>query len=134
MAFPKYEPAQLVFEFFKMFSRWNWPAPVALTNFEEPPVAQMNGGGHGSHHAWSSWNPEKNASEKHHVMPIITPTFPHQNSTFNVTHSTLALITDKLRKGEATCARIFQGEDTWDELFKVYNLLSLLLKLYLGRL
>ncbi len=52
-------------------------------------------------------------------MPIITPTYPHLNSTFNVTSSTLKLIQDKMARAHRLCKRIFDGEESWVTLFKV---------------
>lgn len=37
---------------------------------------------------------------RHHLMPIITPAYPEQNSTFNVTRSTRAVIVDEMEEGE----------------------------------
>ena len=53
------------------------------------------------------------------VMPILTPTFPHQNSTFNVTANMLCLITEKMVVAAQTCDRIMKGDDSWETLFKV---------------
>ncbi len=79
----------------------------------------------------SSWNPDKNPQERHQVMPIITPTYPHINSTFNVTPSTLKLIQEKMTRAEELCQKIFKGEEKWETLFKVnvflfYHLLNLI--------
>ena len=59
------------------------------------------------------------------VMPILTPTFPHQNSTFNVTANTLKLIIEKMAVAAQTCDLIMQGEDSWDTLFQVWPLHSI---------
>jgi len=50
---------------------------------------------------------------------VITPTFPHINSTFNVTHSTLKLIQDKMSKAHALCQEILEGREEWETLFRV---------------
>ena len=45
------------------------------------------------------WDPRINPSDKYHLMPIITPAYPQQNSTFNVTHSTLAVMKEEFKRG-----------------------------------
>lgn len=38
-------------------------------------------------------------SDRFHLMPIITPAYPHQNSTFNVSASTRTVIMEEFRLG-----------------------------------
>lgn len=41
-----------------------------------------------------------NVSDRFHLMPIITPAYPQQNSTFNVSASTRTVIMEEFRLGE----------------------------------
>ena len=52
-------------------------------------------------------------------MPIITPTYPHMNSGFNVSASTLKLIKDKMARARELVQKIFNGDELWITLFKV---------------
>ena len=52
-------------------------------------------------------------------MPILTPTYPHQNSTFNVTANTLKLIKEKMGVAADICDQIMEGKETWETLFQV---------------
>ena len=70
-------------------------------------------GGHGS------WNPDVNFAERFQVMPIITPTYPHLNSSFNVSQNIKKLIQQKMLVAAGTCDKIVRGEESWDALFKV---------------
>ncbi|QQP49592.1 Poly(A) polymerase gamma, partial [Caligus rogercresseyi] len=93
---------------------WNWPEPVMLCPLEDDVENP-------SDYSMQSWNPKKNPAERFHVtrvMPIITPTYPHLNSTFNVTQSTLKLIQDKMSTAVNTSSQILEGHDKWDSLFK----------------
>ncbi|VDM29663.1 unnamed protein product [Toxocara canis] len=45
------------------------------------------------------WDPRTRSCDRYHLMPIITPAFPEQNSTFNVTKSTRQVIMNELEEG-----------------------------------
>lgn len=52
-----------------------WPQPVLLKEILD---GQLN---------FPVWDPRVNPADRFHLMPIITPAYPQQNSTFNVTQS-----------------------------------------------
>jgi poly(A) polymerase len=69
-------PARLLELFFRTFCVWKWPAPVLLGPIQEtPPVGAL---------PLPSWNPNTNPRDGLHVMPIITPSYPSMNSSYNV--------------------------------------------------
>ena len=43
--------------------------------------------------------PQINPSDRFHLMPIITPAYPQQNSTFNVTLSTRSVMLKEFKRG-----------------------------------
>jgi poly(A) polymerase Pap1 len=43
-----------------------------------------------------------NPGDRYHVMPIITPAYPQQNSTYNVTQSNRSIMVDEFKKGTTT--------------------------------
>ena len=45
------------------------------------------------------WDPRINPLDKYHLMSIITPAYPQQNSTFNVSHSTLTVMKEEFTRG-----------------------------------
>lgn len=45
------------------------------------------------------WDPRIRTTDRYHLMPIITPAFPEQNSTFNVTKSTRQVIVNEFKEG-----------------------------------
>jgi len=50
-------------------------------------------------------------------MPIITPAYPQQNSTYNVTQSTRQVIVEEFRDAFASTQKIYAGTDEWSSLF-----------------
>jgi hypothetical protein len=76
----------------------------------------------GSGTSLPSWNPDKNINERYQVMPIITPTYPHINSSFNVTENTKQLIQRKMLVAAETCDKIMRGDDKWDSLFNTCHI------------
>lgn len=59
-----------------------------------------------------------NVQDRYHLMPIITPAYPQQNSTFNVSISTRTIITEAFKAGLSLTEDILMGRMTWDKLFE----------------
>uniref|UniRef100_A0A8C1FEZ5 polynucleotide adenylyltransferase n=1 Tax=Cyprinus carpio carpio TaxID=630221 RepID=A0A8C1FEZ5_CYPCA len=70
--YPNAVAATLVHKFFLVFSKWEWPNPVLL---KQPEDSNLN---------LPVWDPRVNPSDRYHLMPIITPAYPQQNSTYNI--------------------------------------------------
>lgn len=51
-------------------------------------------------------------------MPIITPAVPAQNSSYNVTLTTKAVLLREFTKAHSVMRRILKGEVSWNRLFK----------------
>lgn len=86
--YPNALPATLVHKFFLVFSQWKWPQPVLL---KQPAAVNLG---------FPVWDPRVNVSDRFHLMPIITPAYPQQNSTFNVSASTRTVIMEEFRLGK----------------------------------
>ncbi|XP_040522935.1 poly(A) polymerase gamma [Gallus gallus] len=99
----------LVHKFFLIFSKWEWPNPVLL---KQPEENNLN---------LPVWDPRVNPSDRYHVMPIITPAYPQQNSTYNVSTSTRAVVVEELKHGLAVTNEILQGRSDWPKLFEQPN-------------
>jgi poly(A) polymerase len=56
------------------------------------------------------WDPRYNVGDRFHIMPIITPAYPQQNSTFNVSQSTLKVMQEEFQSSLAICEDIVAGE------------------------
>ncbi|XP_072843102.2 poly(A) polymerase gamma [Pogona vitticeps] len=107
--YPNALASTLVHKFFMIFSKWEWPKPVLL---KEPEESNLN---------LPIWDPRVNPSDRYHLMPIITPAYPQQNSTYNVSTSTRAIMVEELKYGLAVAEEIFQGKSDWPKLLEPPN-------------
>jgi len=107
--YPNAAAATLVQKFFLVFSKWEWPQPVLL---KPPDNVNLN---------YPVWDPRVNVSDRYHLMPIITPAYPQQNSTFNVSCSTRAVMQEEFRQGFIMTEEIMTGKASWDKLFEPPN-------------
>ncbi|XP_038116839.1 poly(A) polymerase type 3-like [Culex quinquefasciatus] len=69
---PNVVAATQVHKFFMVFSRWKWPQSVFL---KWPDTVNLG---------FQVWDPLVNVQDRFHLMSIITPAYPQQNSTFHV--------------------------------------------------
>ncbi|XP_046751601.1 poly(A) polymerase type 3 [Diprion similis] len=107
--YPNAVAATLVHKFFLVFSQWKWPQPVLL---KQPDNVNLS---------FPVWDPRVNISDRYHLMPIITPAYPQQNSTFNVSVSTRTIMQEEFKSGLAITDEIMNGTATWDKLFEPPN-------------
>ncbi|XP_064002137.1 poly(A) polymerase gamma isoform X2 [Pogoniulus pusillus] len=107
--YPNASASTLVNKFFLIFSKWEWPNPVLL---KKPEDSNLN---------LPVWDPRVNVSDRYHVMPIITPAYPQQNSSYNVSMSTRAVMVEEFKHGLAVTNEILQGKCGWSKLFEPMN-------------
>ncbi|BFZ11736.1 hypothetical protein BsWGS_14775 [Bradybaena similaris] len=105
--YPKAAPATIVHRFFLVFSKWDWPSPVLLK-----PLETENKLG------FTVWDSRVNPADRFHLMPIITPAYPQQNSTYNVTQSTRTIIMEEFHEGLNVVTHIYEGREEWSRLFE----------------
>lgn len=89
--YPNAAPSTLLQKFFTVWDIWKWPMPVLLA-----PIVDESLG-------LKIWDPRKNPIDKRDLMPIITPTYPCQNSTYAVTGSTLHIMKAEFARGAMIC-------------------------------
>ena len=111
--YPNAAPSTLIQKFFTVWNIWKWPSPVLLA-----PIVDEGLG-------LKIWDPRKNPIDKRDLMPIITPTYPCQNSTYNVTVSTLHIMKQEFAYSAGVVSEIVKGEATWDKLFDKADFFSL---------
>lgn len=111
--YPRATAATIVNKLFFVFSRWEWPKPVLLVNLGDNDLGLQ------------VWDPRLNPADKYHVMPIITPSYPQQNSTFNVTRSTKAILIEQFQQAKDITEEIVKGTKTWDAFFEPIDFFGL---------
>ncbi|TRY54880.1 hypothetical protein DNTS_010996 [Danionella cerebrum] len=104
--YPNAVAATLVHKFFLVFSKWEWPNPVLL---KQPEDSNLN---------LPVWDPRVNPSDRYHLMPIITPAYPQQNSTYNVSSSTRTIMSEEFKHGLTVTDEILLGKADWSKLFE----------------
>ena len=89
--YPNAVPSMLVSRFFRVYTQWKWPNPVMLCEIKEGTLGLP------------IWDPRKNPRDRKHLMPIITPAYPCMNSSYNVSMSTLRVMTEQFETGNEIC-------------------------------
>ncbi|XP_075940181.1 poly(A) polymerase type 3-like [Anarhichas minor] len=110
--YPNATASTVIIKFFKVYNMWVWPVPIELKSPEnccfDLPV----------------WDSRINPSDRSHLMPIITPTYPQQNTAFNVSRSTFAVMMEEIQRGYAITEDIQKKKADWSKLFETPDLLQ----------
>ncbi|KAJ4971273.1 hypothetical protein NE237_004372 [Protea cynaroides] len=106
--YPNALPSMLVSRFFRVYTQWRWPNPVMLCPIEEGSLGLP------------VWDPRKYPRDRLHTMPIITPAYPCMNSSYNVSSSTLRVMTEEFQRGNEICEVMEQNKADWNTLFEPY--------------
>jgi poly(A) polymerase len=100
--YPKACPATLVQKFFMIYSSWQWSNPVTLCPIQERPNHSSSSASVRQYlPVWSKANPK----DALHIMPIITPTYPAMNSSYNVGPPQYRSIIEELVRGREVFLR-----------------------------
>jgi poly(A) polymerase len=112
--YPNAAPSVLLSRFFWLFRQWSWPTPIMLRPIEKDSTLNM-----------PVWDPRENPRDRSHLMPIITPAYPCMNSSYNVSESTLQVMTDEFKRGHEMCEDILKSSNLeWSKLFEPAVLFS----------
>ncbi|CDO98397.1 unnamed protein product [Coffea canephora] len=106
--YPNALPNMLVSRFFRVYTQWRWPNPVMLCEIEDGSLGLP------------VWDPRRNPKDRFHLMPIITPAYPCMNSSYNVSSSTLRIMTNEFQRGNEICEAMDANKCNWDKLFELY--------------
>jgi poly(A) polymerase len=90
--YPNAAASHLLSRFFMLYSLWQWPNPVLLRQIKV-----------GGPLAANVWNPPTGTgpcqTSSSSLMPILTPTYPSNNTTHNVSRSTLHFMKQEFQRG-----------------------------------
>ncbi|KAF4350389.1 hypothetical protein G4B88_030907 [Cannabis sativa] len=105
--YPNALPSMLVSRFFRVYTQWRWPNPVMLCNIEEGSLGLQ------------IWDPRRYHRDRYHLMPIITPAYPSMNSSYNVSSSTLQILSEEFQRGNDICMAMESNKEDleWDTLY-----------------
>ena len=67
------------------------------------------------------FDPQRTVAHRSHRMPIVTPSYPQQNTACTVSDSMLKVMQDDFRSSLVICEEIISSKDTWDKLFETPN-------------
>ncbi|KAF4349650.1 hypothetical protein F8388_019610 [Cannabis sativa] len=109
--YPNALPSMLVSRFFRVYTQWRWPNPVMLCNIEEGSLGLQ------------IWDPRRYHRDRYHLMPIITPAYPSMNSSYNVSSSTLQILSEEFQRGNDICMAMESNKEDleWDTLFERFS-------------
>jgi poly(A) polymerase len=117
--YPNAAPSVILDHFFTLYSVWRWPAPVMLRPIEKDPTLDM-----------TVWDPREQPRDRAHLMPIITPSYPCMNSSYNVSESTLHVMKDEFQRGREFFLNLKNSDseittpEEYKSLFEPANLFS----------
>ncbi|CAH2037069.1 unnamed protein product [Thlaspi arvense] len=106
--YPNALPNMLASRFFRVYTQWRWPNPVLLCSMDEGSLGLQ------------VWDPRRNPKDRLHMMPIITPAYPCMNSSYNVSASTLRIMTGEFQRGKEICEAMEANQADWDTLFEPF--------------
>ncbi|CAN8312437.1 unnamed protein product [Cochlearia groenlandica] len=106
--YPNALPNMLASRFFRVYTQWRWPNPVLLCSMDEGSLGLQ------------VWDPRRNPKDRLHMMPIITPAYPCMNSSYNVSASTLRIMTAEFQRGKDICEAMEANIADWDTLFEPF--------------
>jgi len=105
--YPNAAPGYVLCKFFLVLNHWKWPSPIRLTNPDR--IRELK---------FEVWDPLRNKKD---LAPIITPSYPPMNSTFNVNKSTLAVLKKELMRGEKISSRLMNENLGTEDILKIWE-------------
>ncbi|KAF2480912.1 Poly(A) polymerase papa [Neohortaea acidophila] len=107
--YPRAAAPLVIWKFFYLMRKWNWPSPVLLQNHEEGSINLRE------------WDPSIYPGDKRHLMPIITPAFPRANACHTIGPSTKKVLLQEMERAEGIVRSIYESGRPWRDLFQRHS-------------
>lgn len=117
--YPRAAAPHIIWKFFYLMRKWNWPSPVLLQHHEEAPLQLRE------------WDPSVYGGDKRHLMPVITPSYPRANACHTIGPSTRLVLLREMERAETIVRGIYDGSNSWKDLFKRHEFFSNAYKHYI---
>uniref|UniRef100_A0A183BP99 polynucleotide adenylyltransferase n=1 Tax=Globodera pallida TaxID=36090 RepID=A0A183BP99_GLOPA len=98
LMFPKASIPFLIEKYFLVYSKWNWPMPIQLTQIDQKRIGKFM--------SWAPGRERQFASGKELAMAIISPLFPEQNEAMQINLSTAKIIQIELKMAFAQIRKV----------------------------
>ena len=104
--YPNFAPSAILSRFFWLYSKWDWNKPITLCEIIDSGQGLI---------VWNQMNAQRE------IMPIITPAYPAQNSTYNVSISTFRILQAEIKRGteimdKIAANKLYDSPAIWAEL------------------
>lgn len=98
----------LLEKFFYIYQQYNWKNPIKLCKHQKlnTDLDQY------------MWDPEINKKDQGHIMILLTPAYPGQNSTSSVNAYSIKTISEEFKRGNKIMKEIKNGSSSWDKLIE----------------
>ncbi|KAF2769344.1 Poly(A) polymerase [Teratosphaeria nubilosa] len=103
--YPYAAAPMIVRKFFWVMKNWGWPKPLFIQKKVESSLG------------FREFDPTISRADAAHMMPILTPAYPRNNSAHTVGPSTKAIIMRELARGSEIAEEIYTGKKQWKDLF-----------------
>ena len=97
LMYPSLNSIELIQQFFKVFSLWDWTVPVSLTPSPSPSLPYAG---------------------REVLMNILTPIHPCYNSAYTLISSNFSCIVEELELASRIVKDVIEGNHKWDALFE----------------
>ena len=104
--YPNLSPAETFTKLFKYFSVW-WKLPSERGRHESSgPIYLTRNLDLDRGFGFPVWNHKLNIRDRKDLFPVITPCYPYMNTCYNVTETTMNIILQEFKRGEALVAEM----------------------------
>ena len=118
--YPKASASKILLKWFGIMKGWQWPTPLVLAHKEEAPLSLRE------------WDPDAYPGDRRHLLPVLTPSYPRQNTIHTMGPSTKKVLMREMDKASNVVNQIYAGKASWKDLFQRHNFFTSAYKHYIS--